>query len=81
MPIWATDDIASLVRSDNPDQVTIEVDVAYQACDDETCRLPRSTRLEVDVPVAPYVGPALGGGAMPGATTTSMDASRWWVRR
>lgn len=77
VPVWATDDIASLVRADSPDQVTIEVDVAYQACDDEACRLPRSTRLAVDVPVAPYVGPALRGGGMPGAATTSMDTTKW----
>jgi len=77
IPVWATDEIASLVRSDSPDRVTIELDVAYQACDDEVCRLPRTERLELDVPVDSYVGPALRGGGMAGATATSMDTSKW----
>ena len=78
IPVWATDELASLVRADNPDQVTIEVDVTYQACDDTACRLPRSERLMLDVPVGSYVGPALAGGGMPGADTTSMDSKKWF---
>lgn len=77
MPVWGTDAVASLVRPDNPDHVTIEVDVAYQACDDEVCRLPRTATLALDVPVESYVGPALRSGGMPGAATTSMDTTRW----
>ena len=77
VPVWATDEIASLVRSDSPDQVTIEIDIAYQACDDEACRLPRTERLRLDVPIGAYVGPALSGGGMPGAETTSMDTMKW----
>lgn len=78
IPVWATDELASLVRGDNPDQVTIELDIAYQACDDEVCRLPRSERLSLEVPVESYVGPALAGGGMPGADTTSMDSKKWF---
>ena len=77
IPVWATDKIASLVRDDNPDHVTIELDVAYQACDDQACRLPQSTRLSLDVPIEPCVGPALAIGDMPGAETTSMDTMKW----
>lgn len=77
IPVWATDQIASLVRSDNPDQITIEIDVAYQACDDQACRLPLTERLSVEVPIARYVGPALGSDGMPGADTTPMDSRRW----
>lgn len=77
IPVWATDEIASLVRDDRPDDVTIELDVAYQACDDQTCRLPKSTRLSLDVPVAPAVGPSLAVGDFPGAETTSMDTMKW----
>ena len=78
IPVWATDEVASLVRADNPEQITIEVDVAYQVCDDQACQLPRSERLTVEVPVEPYVGPALAGGGMPGAETTSMDSKKWF---
>ena len=78
IPVWATDALASLVRSDNADHATIELDVAYQACDDQACRLPRTERLTIDVPIASYVGPALAGGGMPGAQTTSMDSKKWF---
>lgn len=77
IPVWATDQISSLVRADSPDHVTIEVDIAYQACDDQACRLPRSERLSLDVPVEPMIGPALRGGGLAGARTTTMDTSRW----
>ena len=77
LPVWATDEIASLVRADNPDDVTIEVEISYQACDDQACRLPRTERLTIDVPVGSYVGPALRGGGMPGAETTSMHTTKW----
>jgi peroxiredoxin len=75
MPIWATDDVTSLVREGGPDQITIEIDVAYQACDDRACRLPRTERLAVDVPVRPHIGPALD--TMPGTDTTGMDTRKW----
>ncbi|MEM9563628.1 MAG: redoxin domain-containing protein [Actinomycetota bacterium] len=75
MPVWATDEITSLVRRDAPDQVTIEVEVRYQACDDQACRLPQTERLAIDVPVRPHVGPALD--TMPGTETTGMDTRRW----
>lgn len=77
IPIWATDEIASLLRADNPDSITIELDVSYQACDDQTCRLPQTERLSLDVPVGAYVGPDLPGGIMAGATTTTMDTTKW----
>ena len=75
MPVWATDEIVSLVRDDAPDQVTIEVEVNYQVCDDQVCRLPQTERLAVDVPVRPHVGPALD--TMPGTDTTGMDTRKW----
>ena len=75
MPVWATDEITSLVRDDAPEQVTIEVEVAYQACDDQACRLPRRERLALEVLVRRHVGPALD--TMPGAEATGMDTNKW----
>ncbi|MEM9132273.1 MAG: redoxin domain-containing protein [Actinomycetota bacterium] len=75
MPVWATDEIVSLVRDDAPDDVTLEVEVRYQACDDQACRLPRTERLSVAVPVRPHIGPALD--SMPGNEATGMDTRRW----
>lgn len=77
IPVWATDELASLVRADNADTATIEVAISYQACDDRACHLPTTQHLLLDVPVAPYVGPALRNGGMPGATNTTMDTMRW----
>ncbi len=78
LPVWATDEIASLVRDDNPEAVAIEMEIAYQACNDSTCLLPRTERLTLDVPIESYVGPALAGGGMPGANTTTMDSKKWF---
>lgn len=77
IPVWATDEVVSLVRGDNPGQVTIKVAIRYQACDDSACRLPVTETLTIDVPVGAYTGPALRRGGMPGATTTSMDTMKW----
>lgn len=55
IPIWSTSDVVTETDADGTKVATIEVDVAYQACDDEACRLPTSTRLSVTVPVDPVL--------------------------
>lgn len=75
MPVWATDEITSLMRDDGPDQVTIEIEITYQACDDHACRLPRTERLVVDVPVRAHLGPAID--SLHGTETTGMDTKKW----
>ncbi len=77
MPVWATAEIASLLRDDNPDSVTIEVVVDYQACTDKACLLPQRERLSLEVAVGAYVGPALRGSGMRGADETTMDTMKW----
>ncbi|MEM7274860.1 MAG: redoxin domain-containing protein [Actinomycetota bacterium] len=77
LPIWATDELSSLLRDDAPDQVTIEVELAYQACDDRACRLPRTERLTLEVAVDKAIGPALRNDVMAGAEKTTMDTTRW----
>ncbi|MEO1058967.1 MAG: protein-disulfide reductase DsbD domain-containing protein, partial [Actinomycetota bacterium] len=77
MPVWASDDIVSLVRADHPDQVTIELEIRYQSCDDQTCGLPRTERLTLDVPVRAAVGPDLAGTVMDGVDRTGMDTGKW----
>ncbi len=72
IPVWADDRIASLVEKATTDEVAIEIDVHYQACDDKACRIPRSDRLTVRVPIAPYVGHLLPG-RMDGAVVSKMD--------
>ena len=77
IPVWATDEIASLLRDDNPDSVTIELDIAYQACDDQACRLPQTKRLTLEVPVGAYVAPELPNTGMGGGEKTTMDSQKW----
>ncbi len=55
IPIWASSDAVSETADDATKTATIELDVAYQACDDEACRLPTTTRLSVTVPVDPVL--------------------------
>ena len=55
VPIWSTSDIAPETDVDGNKAATIEVDVAYQACDEQACRLPTTTRLSVTVPVDPVL--------------------------
>lgn len=55
IPIWATSGIAPEIDADGTKVATIEIDVAYQACDVEACRLPATSRLSVTVPVDPVL--------------------------
>ncbi|MFT7599161.1 MAG: peroxiredoxin [Acidimicrobiales bacterium] len=77
LPVWATDDIASLLRNDHPDRVTIEVEISYQACTDTDCLLPRTERLTLDVPVGDFTAPTAAGVPMLGSVTTTMDTQKW----
>lgn len=60
IPIWADDRIQSIVEDRGMREVTLEVEIAYQACDDHACRIPQKETLEVTVPVGAYVAPRLG---------------------
>ena len=77
---WADDRIVSLVQESKTKDVSIEVRIDYQACDDRTCRIPQSETLTVVVPVAPYLGHELPG-RMPSAIITSMDTRKYMPRK
>ena len=55
IPIWSTSDVATESDATGNKVARIEVDVAYQACDDQACSLPTTTRLSVTVPVDPVL--------------------------
>jgi peroxiredoxin len=80
VPVWADDRIAGIVSEIERDEIPIRVRVDYQACDDQTCRIPRSETLEVIVPVAPYVGHGLAGKLL-GTVATTMDTRRFMLRK
>jgi peroxiredoxin len=80
VPVWADDRIAGIVSEIAHDAIPIGVRVDYQACDDRTCRIPRSETLEVIVPVAPYVGHDLPG-KLRGTVATTMDVRKFMLRK
>lgn len=79
IPVWADDRIVSLVREMDSDEVSIDVRIDYQACDDQACRIPQSESLTVTVPIAPYVGHELPG-KLPGAIKSTMDSRKFMMR-
>jgi hypothetical protein len=80
VPVCADDRIAGIVSEIENDEIPIEVRIDYQACDDQTCRIPQSETLTVNVPVAPYVGHDLPG-KLPGTVATSMDTRKFMLRK
>ncbi len=51
VPFYPTGELASEVRPLDRDRAPIEVTVRYQACDDETCLLPRTEKLSLELPL------------------------------
>jgi peroxiredoxin len=79
IPLWADDRIASLMQKLAVDEISIEVNIDYQACDDRSCQIPQRESLTIMVPVAPYVGHALAG-TLPGAVVSTMDNKKYMMR-
>ena len=79
VPVYVDDRIASLVKEVQVAEITIEVRVEYQACSDESCRIPQRETMTLHVPVAPLVGNTLAG-SLAGAVATTMN-SRWYLLR
>ena len=59
VPVYATSELASDCRALERDEARLNVTVRYQACDDETCLLPRTETLHVDVPILPADVPSI----------------------
>jgi peroxiredoxin len=79
VPVRADDRIASLVEAIRDEEIEIEVVVDYQACSDESCRIPQRETLTLTVPLAPLVGNALAG-TLAGAIPTTMNSRRYLLR-
>jgi peroxiredoxin len=79
IPVQADDRIVSLLDAPQHDAVPIDVTIRYQACDDQTCRIPQREKLTVRVPTAPYVGHELAG-RMDGAVASSMNSREHMMR-
>ncbi len=59
VPFYAVGELASEVRPLDRDSVQLEIDIAYQACSDDTCLLPRTEKLTLDVPLEVVDVPSL----------------------
>ncbi len=82
VPIWANSELVCIMRPVDPNVVTLDVTVRYQACDDTTCLMPRTERLRVEVPLAPHDVPAfLDGTGHRGVDVDSMKYFRDMVNR
>ena len=60
VPFYAVGELASETRPLDAESARLEVDVSYQACSDDTCLLPRSEKLVLDVPLDVIDVPSLG---------------------
>jgi len=79
VPVYVDDRIASMVESVRDEAITLKVQVEYQACSEESCRIPQRKVLTVRVPLAPQVGNVLAG-RLAGTVATTMS-SRRYLRR
>ena len=60
LPFYPVGELASEVRPLDAKTATFEVEVRYQACDDEVCLLPQTEKFSLEVPFDVVDVPALG---------------------
>lgn len=80
VPIWAGDELAPLLHDGTtPTEAELEITVRYQACNDQTCEIPRTETFRLTVPVETGTTPRLplfkGSG-----TSTTMPTVKHFVR-
>lgn len=51
IPIYPVGELVSEVRPLDMDSVNVDLEISYQACDDDTCLLPRTESLSLEVPL------------------------------
>ncbi len=76
VPIYPVAPLLSELRAITTPSITLDVTVRYQACDDETCLLPRTEKLPLEVGLEPVVLPHLSLHAGEGQNPTPMDSAR-----
>jgi hypothetical protein len=85
IPIYATGELASETRPLDVTSVPIEVSVAYQACDENECLLPRREVLTLEVPLdlidIPKIGLHVGHGQREGNYDGSRHVRRLALRK
>lgn len=85
IPFHAVGELASEVRPLDVDAVSLAVEVRYQACDDQTCLLPKTRKFVLDVPLdvidIPKLGMHAGHGQREGAFDGSPHLRRLMLRK
>lgn len=85
IPFHAVGELASEVRPLDVESVSLEVTVRYQACDDDTCLLPRTEKFALEVPLdvidIPKIGLHTGHGQREGAYDGSPHLRRLMLRK
>jgi hypothetical protein len=79
IPFYPTGELVSETRPLDTDSVALNLEVRYQACNDQACLLPRAERFSLELPLdvidVPRLGPHIGHGQREGSYD-SMPAMR-----
>ncbi len=59
IPFYPTGEMASETRPLDMESTSLEINVRFQACDDQTCLLPRTEKLEIELPLDVIDVPAI----------------------
>ena len=85
IPFYANGELASETRPLDADQVTVEVTVRYQACDDTACLLPKTEKLSLDLALdvidVPSLGMHLGHGQREASYSNAPHLRRLFLRK
>ena len=84
VPVYAKGELASETRPLDSDSIALDIQVRYQACNDNECLLPRTETFTLDLPMdvidVPKLGPHRGHGQREGSYD-SMPAMRRLIWR
>ncbi len=80
IPVWANSYLVDVLDEHRARTVPIVVQVRYQACNANTCLLPRTEVLTLDVPIEPLDVPNLEGLGFSAQRVTPMDSQEHLAR-
>lgn len=80
VPIYGAGELVSEVRPLDRDSIPIDVEVRYQACDADTCLLPKTERLRIEAPLDVIDIPNISLHTGHGQRAGSYDGTRHLVR-
>ncbi len=80
VPIYGAGELVSEVRPLDRDSISIDIEVRYQACDADTCLLPKTERLRIQVPLDVIDIPDISLHTGHGQRVGNYDGTRHLVR-